>query len=799
MRGLVVYAVMFFCAVTSVLPTGAAEVAYHCKVEDRFRPLDLENVELGGHVGRQIDTCIIGRLAPAEIRQRLAGEIVPPFKKRNEERTWRGEFWGKWFTSALWAAEYGGNRDLLRFLDAQVDRIIAAQGDDGYLGTYAERITGRWDLWCQRYTLLGLLAYYKETGNRGALEAAKRQVDYLIRHVGPEPGKEPITHLGIMYGIPACDVLEPVGMLYQLTGDERYLDLAEYILRDLGRYPSLDPVRRAMEDVPMAAVPDPSYFEGKRGDGKSPHAYATMALYDGIAEVYRATGREKLREVLVKACENIIRTELFITGGVGAHEFYSGRDRQTGDTVHTMETCAGWAWMHLCANILRLTGEPRWADRIEQVFYNHLLGAMKPDGTWWTYRNGLAGRKLPARPQCGLETMQCCVANGPRAMLLFPALAVMNSDEGPVVNFYCQGTYDVPLSGNRSVRIEQQTDYPVTGDVRLRLEVEEPTGFTLRLRIPAWSRRTTLAINGQKERRPETGRYAALERVWKPDDTIDLHLDVGGRVVASPGSKDHVAVLHGPVVLARDMRLEGDSGDAFMRAPASLDTTDNGYIGLEPVESPEGIWMAFRAPLTDGGGLEMCDYASAGNTWDGKSAFRVWLPAASRTPACGAGLMPEPTGARPNAELLASIQARMRRQAVMVDEVVIGSRASEEQHDFRGEKILAGTYNGRAYHGARDGGWISYEMEVLPDRPVKLVCTYWGSDGGKRTFDILVEGEKIATVSLDEEKPGEFFTVDYSVPEGLTRGKKKVTVKFDGHPGNTVGGLYGCWTARREP
>ncbi len=84
----------------------------------------------------------------------------------------------------------------------------------------------------------------------------------------------------------------------------------------------------------------------------------------------------------------------------------------------------------------------------------------------------------------------------------------------------------------------------------------------------------------------------------------------------------------------------------------------------------------------------------------------------------------------------------------------------------------------------------------IPTRPVALQCTYWGSDSGARTFDILVGGEKLATQTLNNDKPGEFFDVTYEVPAALTKGRKSVTVRFQAQPGNMAGGLFDCRMVR---
>jgi hypothetical protein len=126
---------------------------------------------------------------------------------------------------------------------------------------------------------------------------------------------------------------------------------------------------------------------------------------------------------------------------------------------------------------------------------------------------------------------------------------------------------------------------------------------------------------------------------------------------------------------------------------------------------------------------------------------------------------------------------------------------SERDHGMRGENSEAGTWgphgNVRHWRHAYEG-WFSYELKVDPNKPVALVCTYWGSDAGDRTFDVLVEGVRVGTETLDNSRPGKFFDVTYPVPEDLTRGKHLVTVRFQSRPGNLAGGVFEARIVRKE-
>ena len=127
-----------------------------------------------------------------------------------------------------------------------------------------------------------------------------------------------------------------------------------------------------------------------------------------------------------------------------------------------------------------------------------------------------------------------------------------------------------------------------------------------------------------------------------------------------------------------------------------------------------------------------------------------------------------------------------------VDRVNMADQDAERRHGLRGEKMDTGVFNDRRWRHATDGGWFSYTLNVLPDPPQELLVTYWGSDAGGREFDILVDGQKLATQKLENNWPGQFHDQLYPLPKELTAGKTRVTLKFQAHPGQMAGGFYGC-------
>src|SRR5262245_58026589 len=133
----------------------------------------------------------------------------------------------------------------------------------------------------------------------------------------------------------------------------------------------------------------------------------------------------------------------------------------------------------------------------------------------------------------------------------------------------------------------------------------------------------------------------------------------------------------------------------------------------------------------------------------------------------------------------------------IVDEVTPGPSGNEDSHGVEGIEMITGPFSKEFWRSAVRGGSFSYDMKVLPDKPVSLNCRYWGGEQAGRTFDIAVDNQIIATQDLTFTVPGHFFDMEYKIPARLTRGKSKVKVEFQAHPGKAAGGLFGCQILKR--
>ncbi len=150
---------------------------------DVLTPAAPGTVAIAGWLGDKLERSRTQRVYAQNLER-----ILRPYRDRREENAghWRGEYWGKWFTSAALAAAYAPPGTPRTALDAAVSGLLATQTPDGYIGTYKpDKHLGIWDVWGRKYTLLGLLAAHDLTGDPAALAAARRVADHLIQEAPP--------------------------------------------------------------------------------------------------------------------------------------------------------------------------------------------------------------------------------------------------------------------------------------------------------------------------------------------------------------------------------------------------------------------------------------------------------------------------------------------------------------------------------------------------------------------------------------------------------------------------------------
>jgi DUF1680 family protein len=520
---------------------------------------------------------------------------------------WAGEFAGKYLLSAVQSLRLTANPDLESVVRRFVPRLIATQGTDGSLG-----LPIPWDLWGQYHVMGGLLRWYEITGDASALAACQRAADlacarYLGRvsaiasdHPDDAEKNQAIAHA--------------LSLLYEHTGQAKYLDLVHGIETEWTRPPLGG---NFLEN----AIAGKDFFASSRPRWESLHDV------QAIAELYFITGQARYRQAFEQIWRSIRALDRHATGG-----FTSG-EAATGNAFDPryIETCGTVAWMALSIDMLRMTADSTAADELDLSLFNAILGGQSPDGRLWTYHTPMGGipidgivpaarlgYRLPALYDLGWQArdrypqLSCCAANGPRGIGCLAEWAVMQSREAIVINYYGPLTARLVVPSGTPVTLIQSTSYPADGVVNIKVDPARAGTFAIRLRIPAWSRDTTVEVNGVRKA-CTPGTYCELNREWHSGDVIHLKLDMSVRIAAGARNAAGLTVAYrGPLLLA----LDSADGQYDLSRPPTLKMTPAPRIAANSGGLPRVVFQSSQ------GAVSLRDFASAGQSSEGRLTGR---------------------------------------------------------------------------------------------------------------------------------------------------------------------------------
>jgi hypothetical protein len=272
------------------------------------------------------------------------------------------------------------------------------------------------------------------------------------------------------------------------------------------------------------------------------------------------------------------------------------------------------------------------------------------------------------------------------------------------------------------------------------------------------------------------GKPIVLDRVWKPGENVELAVPPNMRQVPMPDNPNRIALVLGPMLLAA---VWDEDTDSFGLPPAFVRRKEGGPSF--PPLLPENDEVSYKsvdsvAPFD----LRFVPFytvqAEKYSVFLDKLALSEW---------------------NDRVEVFKLKQMRLRElEARTMEFVNVGSQQDTRDNNLKSENSFTGTLNERRWRDARDGGFFEFDIKVDPNGPNQLMLTYWGSDGGNRVFDILVDGKVVATQRLTAERQGEFIDVVHDLPQDMTKGKEKVVVRIQAKSGAMAGGVFGVRTLR---
>ena len=522
---------------------------------------------------------------------------------------------------------------LEKYLDDLIGHIAKAQEPDGYL--YTARTLGynftkdgrarhgrmmgptRWSYLAHSHELYNIghmyeaaVAYYQVTGKRTLLDVAIRSADMVDRVFGPAPTqlKETSGHEEIELAL--CK-------LYRVTGEERYLRLAKFLLDRRGQ--GVLGESKVFAQSGALVKGGELGAKGSYNQNHIPvtqqreavgHAVRATYLYCGMADVAALTGDAEYVKAIDAIWENVVSKKLHLNGSVGARHAGEafGANYELPNERAYLETCAGIGNALWNQRMFLMYGDAKYIDVLERVVYNGFLSGISLGGDEFFYPNPQASRGGYKRSKW--FGCSCCPVNVVRFIPQIAQFAYASRGDAAYVNLFVASDAKLNLAGG-DVTLKQETEYPWKGLSRIEIAEAGVKDFTLNVRIPGWCvgrpvpsdlytqtepgslADFTVKVNGKPFAfTPEKG-YCAINRAWKKGDVVEVCMNMPVRRIKAHDAvkNDHgrLAVERGPILYcAEGVDNGGHVLDKVLAADAVFTPTTCNVLG--------NVYPALTAP-----------------------------------------------------------------------------------------------------------------------------------------------------------------------------------------------------------
>ena len=492
---------------------------------------------------------------------------------------------------AMYSLQHRDDPKLRKRVEGILDRILAAQQEDGYLISYfiVNGLDKKWDdmrLQHQMYNAGHFfemaVEHHRLSGNPKALNAAKRFANHIDSVFGP----------GKRYDVSGHEEIElALVKLYRATGERRYLELSRFLLDERGHLHGTK--RRPFEPGPLVV---PERVEGHtdaehrravwhaslrwrngRMQVHKPlveqteavgHAVRAGYIYSAMADIARFMDAPDYERALDRIWQDVVSRKMYVNGSIGTAQY---GDEGFGDPYLLpnrtyCESCANIAhvlWQHRM-NLLK--GQAKYADVMELALYNGVLSGISLSGDGFFYQNPLESKGSNRSSWIGLA---CCPTNLTRIIPQVGGLVYAQGKNRLYVNLFASGDASLEMDDGVKVKLAQKTNYPWDGHVKLTVTPEQTSDFDLCLRIPGWGlgrpvpsdlyrfadskvAAVGLKVNGKTiDATPEEDGYVHLKRSWKAANVVELDMPMPIRRVYAhekvKADQGKVSLMRGPI------------------------------------------------------------------------------------------------------------------------------------------------------------------------------------------------------------------------------------------------------------
>ena len=598
---------------------------------------------LYGYGGKLIDFTIEKQLLDEEKWALFVEQFR--IKLDSENQGWRGEYWGKMMRGASLTYRATKNEKLYSVLVGTIRDLLSTQEKSGRISTYTveTELKGGWDMWARKYVMLGMF-YFLDICKSKALakkivNAMKRHADYIIKRIGN--GKKQIGVFDTSWlvgGMNSYSILEPFVKLYVLTGEQRYFDFATFLVNE-GLCHEFNLIEACLNKTMY-----PYQFPQTK-------AYEMTSCMEGLLEYYKVTGNPDHLRAVENFVDLVVESDYTIIGCCGCyHELFDNSSKtQTEPAANEVmqETCVTVTFLKLCAKLLSLTGNAKYAGYIEKSGLNALYGAVNnenqqmtrtgarrfapnEEGIWVAYPVTLL-EPFPFDSYSplfhdrrgvrvgGCQVMQegktygCCVCIGSAGTAIMGLFAVMKGGDGVYVNLYNDCRFKTDSFGDK-ISVDVYANPYQSKGAKINVNGKGQT-FALALRIPDWAENFKVTVNGEAAKGEEKNGYLIINRAWGKDKVaVSFKAPVKMTVL-----NKKIAFTQGPITLARDCRFED------ITKPVAITARNGKNVRAKRIKNSVFHSNVAYEITTKDGKITLCDYAQAGKNFDDEQCnITVW-------------------------------------------------------------------------------------------------------------------------------------------------------------------------------
>ncbi|MBN2000024.1 glycoside hydrolase family 127 protein [candidate division KSB1 bacterium] len=634
-------------------------------------------------------------------------------------------------------------------------KILEEQVANGDIRSQGFDLNGIWvPFYSQHKVMAGLRDAYHLCDINKALEIEKKYADWL-GHIVENLNDEQIQK---MLRCEHGGINEVLVDLYADTKEKKYLDLS----RVFHHKAILDSLAARIDILP-----------NKHGNTQIPKLI-------GLARRYELTGDLNDKKAAEFFWDRVVFHHSYVTGGHGNHEYFGQPDQLRNRLSDaTTETCNVYNMLKLSRHLFQWNPRAEIADFYERALFNHILSSQHPKDGRVIYNLSLemGGLKSYQDP----EWFTCCIGTGMENHSKYGRnIFFKNKHELYVSQFIAAAVY----WKEKDMTITQKTQFPEEQGTTIDIKSSSPQKFTLYIRYPYWAEQgVEIYINGEKQpiKRKSSG-FIALRRVWNPDDEILVKIPFTLRLENMPDDKNRAAILYGPLVMAGNLGpVDDPAANNPDYVPVLITEDRNPALWLSPVDSTVNTFTVSDKVARPKSFTLIPFY-----TMHDRRYSVYW------------DIFTEERWNQYQQEYRAELERKKELEEKTVDFFQPGEMQQERDHNFQGERSRVLEFRHKKARVADRSGWFSFELNVKPGSHMALVIHYWGGFTGSKTFDILINGKKIATENISGKKDGQFIDIQYDIEPELIAGKNKLIVRFEPHEGHRAGPFFGARTIKRN-